>query len=107
MRAARLENLGMEFAGVAGRNKEVDDGSSVEKKVARAMRNRRAAQRSRVGARLKMQSLSEANDILTGTVKELNDENEALNLRILQLMEHSYGSGISTEQVLGTFDERG
>lgn len=80
-----------------------DDEMPVDKKVARAIRNRQAAQRSRVEAKLKMQSLSDANDVLAGTVQVLKDENESLNRQLRGLMEHTFGAGVSADQVLSVF----
>lgn len=85
-------------------DKEEADSVHVDKKTARAIRNRLAASRSRVEAKMKMQSLAEANDELAGTVQSLKDENAALQKQLQALLAHTFGDNVPVDDVLSVFE---
>lgn len=88
----------------AGHDDEDDaESGPIDKKVARAIRNRQAAQRSRVEAKLKMQTLADANDELACAVESLKEENAALNKQLQALLAHTFGHGQGVDDVLAVF----
>lgn len=76
----------------------------LDKKTARAIRNRQAAQRSRIEAKAKMQKLAEDNDDLAVTVENLKRENTELSRQLQALMSHVFGSGQDVDNVLTVFN---
>ncbi|KAI0567173.1 bZIP transcription factor [Gracilaria domingensis] len=70
----------------------------VDKKAARAIRNREAAMKSRVEAKQKMQKLQDENDSLKVNVKSLADENKALKSQMKSLLQHTYGVSVGEGQ---------
>jgi Basic region leucine zipper len=82
---------------------EDDSELPVDKKIARAIRNRQAAQRSRVEAKAKMLRLAVDNDELAIKVESLRAENAALNKQLEALIAHSFGEGHNVSDVLATF----
>jgi Basic region leucine zipper len=83
---------------------EDDPDHPFDKKIARAIRNRQAAQRSRVEAKAKMQELAVANDQLAFKVEALRAENETLNKQLQAVIEHSFGQGHDITEVLSIFE---
>lgn len=75
----------------------------MDKKVARAIRNRQAAQRSRVEAKAKMARLADDNVGLANEVEKLTAENADLNKQLQQLMQATFGGKACIEEVLETF----
>jgi FtsZ-binding cell division protein ZapB len=89
----------------SGEDKEEDaDSVHVDKKTARAIRNRLAASRSRVEAKMKMQSLAEANDELAETVQSLKEENASLQKQLHALLAHTFGDNVPVDDVLSVFE---
>lgn len=70
----------------------------VDKKAARAIRNREAAMKSRVEAKQKMQKLQDENESLNVKVSNLALENQALTEQLKSLLKHSYGLSINEGQ---------
>lgn len=70
----------------------------VDKKAARAIRNREAAMRSRVEAKQKMQKLQDENNCLNVKVKSLSEENKALTEQLKSLLQHTYGVSVADGQ---------
>eukprot|EP00737_Agarophyton_chilense_P004339 gb/GEZJ01005403.1/.p1 GENE.gb/GEZJ01005403.1/~~gb/GEZJ01005403.1/.p1 ORF type:complete len:307 (-),score=51.58 gb/GEZJ01005403.1/:359-1279(-) len=70
----------------------------VDKKAARAIRNREAAMKSRVEAKQKMQKLQDENECLNVKVKSLADENKALTAQLKSLLQHTYGVSVGDGQ---------
>lgn len=66
----------------------------LDKKAARAIRNREAAMKSRVEAKQKMRKLEEDNNELTDKVKTLSAENEALSAQLKSLLSHTFGAQV-------------
>jgi hypothetical protein len=83
---------------------EEDPDHPFDKKIARAIRNRQAAQRSRVEAKAKMQQLAIANDELACKVESLRAENEALNKQLRAVIDHSFGQGHDIAEVVSLFE---
>eukprot|EP00177_Eucheuma_denticulatum_P002658 GFKZ01004777.1.p1 GENE.GFKZ01004777.1~~GFKZ01004777.1.p1 ORF type:complete len:322 (+),score=64.48 GFKZ01004777.1:37-966(+) len=81
-----------EGEGAGGGNEPLD------KKAARAIRNREAAMKSRVEAKQKMRKLQEENERLNGKVKALSAENEALNGQLRSLLRHTLGVQVADGQ---------
>jgi hypothetical protein len=90
------------FANNEGEDDDVD-GAPLDKKVARAIRNRQAAQRSRVEAKAKMQKLAEDNDNLAARCASLAQENASLNKQLSALLAHTFGEGHDVNDVLTVF----
>lgn len=67
----------------------------VDKKAARAIRNREAAMKSRVEAKQKMRRLEEDNDQLAHRVRSLSDENKVLTEQLRSLVCHTFGPQIA------------
>lgn len=65
-------------------------GEPLDKKAARAIRNREAAMKSRVEAKQKMRKLQAENDCLAVRVKHLSEENETLTNQLNTLLQHSF-----------------
>lgn len=84
--------------------KDEPDSVQVDKKTARAIRNRLAASRSRVEAKMKMQSLAEANDELATTVESLKAENACLHKQLQSLLAHTFGDNVPVNDVLSVFE---
>lgn len=80
-----------------------EDAEPVDKKVARAIRNRQAAQRSRVEAKAKMAKLADDNVGLATEVEKLTAENASLNKQLEQLMQATFGDGAKIDEVLELF----
>lgn len=70
----------------------------VDKKAARAIRNREAAMKSRVEAKQKMQKLQDENNCLNVRVKSLSEENRALTEQLKSLLQHTYGVSVADGQ---------
>jgi uncharacterized protein (UPF0335 family) len=83
---------------------EDDSEHPVDKKIARAIRNRQAAQRSRVEAKAKMMRLAVDNDELAVKVESLRAENAALHKQLEALVAHSFGEGHDVKDVLAIFE---
>lgn len=82
-------------------------GEPLDKKAARAIRNREAAMKSRVEAKEKMRKLQDENDKLAVKVKFLSDENAALTTQLKSLLQHTLGvqvaQGQDVKEVFNTF----
>ena len=70
----------------------------IDKKAARAIRNREAAMKSRVEAKQKMRKLQDENDSLSVKVKTLSEENEALTAQLKSLLQHTVGVHVNEGQ---------
>lgn len=78
---------------------EVSAGSEpLDKKAARAIRNREAAMKSRVEAKQRMRKLQEENESLNGKVKVLTEENDALTSQLKSLLHHTLGVQVAEGQ---------
>lgn len=73
-------------------------GEPLDKKAARAIRNREAAMKSRVEAKQKMRKLQDENESLSGKVKSLSAENEALTAQLKNLLQHTLGVQVADGQ---------
>lgn len=82
-------------------------GEPVDKKAARAIRNREAAMKSRVEAKQKMRKLQDENDNLNVKVKSLTTENLELTSQLKNLLQHTLGvqvaEGQDVKQVFNAF----
>lgn len=81
-------------------NGGMQGGSSepVDKKAARAIRNREAAMKSRIEAKMKMRKLQDENNTLVVKVRSLSQENEALTAQLRSLLQHTLGVPMSEGQ---------
>lgn len=82
-------------------------GEPVDKKAARAIRNREAAMKSRVEAKQKMRKLQDENETLNLKVKNLSSENDELTSQLKNLLQHTLGvqvaEGQDVKQVFNAF----
>lgn len=76
----------------------------LDKKTARAIRNRQAAQRSRVEAKAKMQKLADDNDDLAVIVENLKRENADLQRQLQAILAHAFGNVQDINNVLSVFN---
>lgn len=79
-------------------NEVVQTSEPLDKKAARAIRNREAAMKSRVEAKQKMKKLQDENESLSGKVKSLSAENEALVSQLRSLLRHTLGVRVDEGQ---------
>lgn len=70
----------------------------MDKKAARAIRNREAAMKSRVEAKQRMRKLQDENESLSGKVKTLSAENETLTAQLKNLLHHALGVQVADGQ---------
>lgn len=70
----------------------------MDKKAARAIRNREAAMKSRVEAKQRMRRLEEDNGALAVRVKKLGDANRELNAQLRTLLSHTLGVQVNDNQ---------
>lgn len=72
-------------------NETTSSGEPIDKKAARAIRNREAAMKSRVEAKEKMKKLQNENESLSTRVKSLSEENKMLTAQLKNLLQHTLG----------------
>lgn len=70
----------------------------LDKKAARAIRNREAAMKSRVEAKQKMKKLQDENENLSTKVRCLSDENVELTSQLKTLLQHTLGVQVAEGQ---------
>lgn len=70
----------------------------LDKKAARAIRNREAAMKSRVEAKQRMRKLQDENECLNIKVKTLCQENEELTSQLKNLLQHTLGVQVAEGQ---------
>lgn len=79
---------------------ESESSEPVDKRAARAIRNREAAMKSRVEAKQKMKKLQDENSSLALQVKTLSDENQSLTAQLKSLMHRTLGVTVAEGQDL-------
>lgn len=86
--------------GLPARSEGVNEaaGEPVDKKAARAIRNREAAMKSRIEAKLRMRKLQDENNCLAVKVRCLSEENEELTGQLKHLLQHTLGISMSEGQ---------
>lgn len=77
----------------------INNAEPVDKKAARAIRNREAAMKSRIEAKLKMRKLQDENKCLAMKVENLSRENESLTVQLRNVLQHTLGMGVEGQDV--------
>lgn len=83
-----------------GQDHEVHHGDDdpIDKKAARAIRNREAAMKSRIEAKLKMNKLEHENQSLCVKLRALTDENQVLTNQLRTVLQHALGISVDESQ---------
>lgn len=93
-----------EVVGTGGNGVRSGNIEPVDKKAARAIRNREAAMKSRIEAKLKMRKLQDENKCLAMKVENLSRENETLTVQLKSVLQHTLGMTVEGQDVKQLFN---
>lgn len=104
--SGKFEMIGKVEGAVGGAINCARSGNSdpVDKKAARAIRNREAAMKSRIEAKLKMRKLQDENKCLAMKVENLSRENESLTVQLRNVLQHTLGMAVEGQDVKQLFN---